>query len=80
MPLGPMAGPSLLFLSLLRFVLPAEMVERGEVVVIVADEGVDLSGMRRNELATTVWDRARPSKGHEAWLMAAMNKTSQRRL
>uniref|UniRef100_A0A0E0DYS3 Uncharacterized protein n=1 Tax=Oryza meridionalis TaxID=40149 RepID=A0A0E0DYS3_9ORYZ len=53
MPLGPLAGPSILFLSLLRFVLPAEMVERGEVVVVVADEGVDLSGMRRNEMGTT---------------------------
>uniref|UniRef100_A0A0E0C6I5 Uncharacterized protein n=1 Tax=Oryza meridionalis TaxID=40149 RepID=A0A0E0C6I5_9ORYZ len=50
------------------------MVERGEVVVVVVDEGVDLSGMRRNELATMVWDRARPSKGHRAWL----KKTSQR--
>uniref|UniRef100_A0A0E0EP42 DUF834 domain-containing protein n=1 Tax=Oryza meridionalis TaxID=40149 RepID=A0A0E0EP42_9ORYZ len=72
-----MAGPSLLFLSLLlRFVPLAEMVERGEVVVVVANEGVDLSGMRRNELATMVWDRARPSKGHGAWL----KKTSRWRL
>ena len=76
-----MASPSLLFLSLLlRFVPPADMVERGEVVVVVADEGIDLSGMRQNKLATMVWDRARPSKGHGAWLMAAMNKTSQQRL
>uniref|UniRef100_A0A0D3GR64 Uncharacterized protein n=1 Tax=Oryza barthii TaxID=65489 RepID=A0A0D3GR64_9ORYZ len=80
MPLGPMEGPSLLFLSLLRFVPPVEMVERSEVVIVVADKGVDLSGMQWNKLATTVWDRARPSKGHGAWLMAAIKKMSQWRL
>ncbi len=80
MPLGPMEGPSLLFLSLLRFVPPVEMVERSEVVIVVADKGVDLSRMWWNKLATTVWDRARLSKGHGAGLMAAIKKTSQWRL